>query len=84
MVRTLSNVTDWRVIVTTYVLSGREPGSSIIATLEDASPLDAFDYAIHAQGYFRHAIQEMGVSSMSIDVIDSLGRAIETIEISRD
>lgn len=82
MVRTASP-TNWRVVVTTYILSGREPGSSVIATLTDSNALDAFDYAIHAQGYFRHAIQEMGVSSMTIDVIEGT-RAIETIEITRD
>lgn len=82
MVR-INSLNVWRVVVTTYVLSGREPGSSVIATLDDVSALDAFDYAIHAQGYFRHAIQEMGVSSLTIDVIYE-GRGIETIEITRD
>lgn len=73
----------WSVVVTTYVMNGREPGSSVIATLTEVPAIDAFDYAIHAQGYFRYAIQEMGVSSISIDVLRQ-GRGIETIEITRD
>lgn len=77
----LSN--NWSVIVTTYVYSGRTPGSSVIATLNDSNALDAFDFAINAQGYFAFAIQEMGVSSISIDVIEGT-RGVETIEITRD
>lgn len=83
MVRRNSLSTNWSVVVTTFTLSGREPGSSVIATLTDVAALDAFDYAIHAQGYFRYAIQEMGVSSLSIDVIEGT-RAVETIDITRD
>lgn len=74
---------NWRVVVTTYTLDGREPGSSVIATLTDVEPMDAFDYAIHAQGYFRHAIQEMGVSSLNIDIFEG-SRMVTTSEISRD
>lgn len=82
MVRIASR-NNWSVVITTYVLTGREPGSSVIGVLGDTSALDAFDYAIHAQGYFRQAIQEMHVSSLTIDVLES-GRGIETIEITRD
>lgn len=83
MVRTNSLSTNWRVVVTTYTLVGRSPGSSVIATLNDTSAMDAFDFAINAQGYFRIAIQEMGISSLTIDVIEG-SRAVETIEITRD
>ena len=83
MVRTNSLRTNWRVVVTAYVTSGRNPGSSVIGVLENVGALDAFDYAIHSQGYFRHAIQEMYVSSISIDVLED-ERSIETIEITRD
>lgn len=83
MVMTNSPATNWRVVVTTYTLNGREPGSSVIAAPSDMTAIDAFDYAIHAQGYFRYAIQEMGVSSLSIDVIEGT-RGVTTIEITRD
>lgn len=83
MVRTEHLSTNWSVIVTTYVLSGREPGSSVISTLNDTNAMDAFDFAIHAQGYFRQAVQEMGVSSITIDVIEG-SRSVATIEITRD
>jgi hypothetical protein len=79
----VSSPSNWRVVVTSYTLSGRNPGSSVVAVLNDASALDAFDYAIQAQGYFRFAIQTMGVSSLSIDVIEG-ERAVETIDITRD
>jgi hypothetical protein len=83
MVHNSSLSTNWSVVVTTYVLSGREPGSSVIASIHDTSAFDAFDFAINAQGYFRHAIQDMGVSSLTIDVIEG-SRAVESIEITRD
>lgn len=83
MVRISSPLTNWRVVITTYVLSGREPGSSVIAVQNDMTAIDAFDYALNAQGYFRYAIQEMGVSSLTIDVIEG-SRGVTSIEITRD
>lgn len=82
MVR-LQSADNWSVIITTYVLSGREPGSSVISAPRDMTSLDAFDFAINAQGYFRQAIQEMGVSSLTIDVLEG-ERAVTSIEITRD
>lgn len=85
MVRMLSSasVDNWSVVVTTYILSGREPGSSVIASIHDANAVDAFDWAINAQGYFRHAIQDTDASSMTIDVLEG-HRGVATIEITRD
>lgn len=83
MVQGNSLATNWCVVVTTYTYTGREPGAHVIAALNDTSPLDAFDFAINAQGYFRHAIQEMGVSSLTIDVLEG-ERGVETITITRD
>lgn len=83
MLTTNALATNWRVVVKAYTTSGPNTGSSVIGVLENVGALDAFDYAIHAQGYFRHAIQEMYVSSISIDVFENR-RAIETIDITRD
>lgn len=83
MISSNSLSTNWNCVITTYVLSGRNPGSSVIAHLNDVSAMEAFDFAINAQGYFRYAIQEMGVSSLTIDVIEG-SRSVETIEITRD
>jgi hypothetical protein len=80
MVRTLSLSTNWRVVVTGF----KSEGSTVIHVLNEVGALDAFDYAIHAQGYFRYAIQTMDVREITIDVINPQGRAIETIEITRD
>jgi hypothetical protein len=83
MVNVTSLTENWSVVVKTYTFNGREPGSSVIGSIHDTAAIDAFDFAINAQGYFRHAIQEMGVSSISIDVIEGT-RAVTTIEITRD
>jgi hypothetical protein len=75
---------NWRVVIKTYITSGKTPGSSVLAVKNDMIASDAFDYAAQAQGYFRFAIQEMrDVSSLTIDVIEG-ERGIETIEITRD
>lgn len=83
MININSPLTNWSVVITTYVLTGRTPGSSVIASQPDMCAIEAFDYAINAQGYFRYAIQEMGVSSLTIDVIEGT-RGVTTIEITRD
>lgn len=80
MVRTMSLSSDWRVEVKGF----KSDGSISIASKADLSPLDAFDYAVQAQGYFRFAIQEMQVWSISIDLIDGDGKAIESIEITKE
>lgn len=89
MVRTLSLATDWRVVISVF----RPSGSSVMTVVRNLGALDAFDYAIHAKGYFRHAIQDSefeGVLSIVIDVfsgptvISADGRNVESIEITRD
>ena len=83
MVLISSPITNWSVVVTTYTLAGPETGSSVISAQRDMTAIDAFDFAINAQGYFRIAIQEMMVSSLTIDVIEGT-RGVTTIEITRD
>jgi hypothetical protein len=80
MVRTLSLSTEWRVVVTVF----RSTGSSVLQTVYNLGALDAFDYAIQAQGYFRFAVQQMDVRELTIDVINPQGAAIETIEVTKD
>lgn len=75
---------NWSVVVTAYNESGREPGVTILSDNREMTPIDAFDYAIQAQGYFRFAIQEMSVSSLTIDILSPEGRGVETIRITRD
>lgn len=83
MINVNSPITNWSVVIKTYVLNGSTPGSSVIAAQNDMCAIDAFDYALNAQGYFRYAVQEMGVSSLTIDVIEGT-RGVATIEITRD
>lgn len=80
MVRNLLDRSNWRVVVKSYTIEGE----SVIGVLNDANPLDAFDYAIQAQGYFRFAIREMPCLSIGIELIDHLGSGVEFIEITRD
>jgi hypothetical protein len=82
MVQTLSTSIEWQVVVTTYTSEGMH----VLGVQNGMGALDAFDYAIHAQGYFRYAIQDMdpAVRSITIDVINPDDVAIETIEITRD
>lgn len=80
MVRTLSLSTEWRVVVTVF----RSTGSSVLQTVNNLGALDAFDYAIQAQGFFRFAIQSMDARELTIDVINPQGVGIESIEITKD
>jgi hypothetical protein len=80
MVRTLIDQRNWSVVVTAM----RPEGSSVIGASNDISPLDAFDYAVQAQGYFRFAIQEMDCRSITIDIRNYGLETVELIEITRD
>jgi hypothetical protein len=81
---TTSAFANWSVVITTFNGVGRELGFNTLSHVQNMTPLDAFDYAIQAQGYFRFAIQEMEASSLTIDVLNEAGRGVETIRITRD
>lgn len=80
MVVNLINRAEWCVVVTMQT----NQGSTVIGAPHGMTAIDAFDYAIQAQGYFRFAIGEMDCRSIEIDVRMPNGAAAEIIEITRD